>query len=406
MTFNDFSPILSLAYDFLLKIGPYFLPFILAVIAWESWHHYVHTLFISKMKWANLQITIPKEIHKSPLAMEIVFGNAFHQAGIPNWYERTWIGKVRPWFSLEIVSIEGKVYFFVRTLVSYKNLIEAQIYAQFPQAEITEVDDYTDEIPHDHEGGGWAMWGSEFKLSKADLFPIKTYVDYGLDKAVGSLEEEQKIDPITPTIEFLGSISRGEQVWIQIMIRGRNGKDTYRKGLFSKETWADMSKNEVKAFKDKFKAKGDEAPPMMTKADQDVLTALERSMSKVGFDVGIRGIYLAEKDKFNPVHITGLLSSLKQYGSPNLNGFAPTNTTGFDYPWQDIWGKKTIALKKNLLNAYRLRSCFYPPYKRAPFFLTTEELATIFHFPGKVSETPTFTRIESKKGEPPANLPV
>jgi hypothetical protein len=46
------------------------------------------------------------------------------------------------------------------------------------------------------------------------------------------------------------------------------------------------------------------------------------------------------------------------------------------------------------------------PYQRTPFVLNTEELATIYHFPGRVAETPTFGRIEAKKGEPPSNLPI
>jgi hypothetical protein len=51
------------------------------------------------------------------------------------------------------------------------------------------------------------------------------------------------------------------------------------------------------------------------------------------------------------------------------------------------------------------------PYKNyggdKPFILTTEELATVFHFPsGLVSQTPTLKRVGSKKSEAPSNLPV
>jgi hypothetical protein len=38
--------------------------------------------------------------------------------------------------------------------------------------------------------------------------------------------------------------------------------------------------------------------------------------------------------------------------------------------------------------------------------LNTEELATIYHFPTKMVEAPMVHRIEAKKGEPPAGLPV
>ena len=40
--------------------------------------------------------------------------------------------------------------------------------------------------------------------------------------------------------------------------------------------------------------------------------------------------------------------------------------------------------------------------------MSTEELATIFHFPTKLSAVvaPSVTKVEFKKGGPPAGLPV
>jgi hypothetical protein len=80
--------------------------------------------------------------------------------------------------------------------------------------------------------------------------------------------------------------------------------------------------------------------------------------------------------------------------------------TAFDYPWQDPSKTKAVGLKREMLDAYAQRSWFYPPYVRPHFVLTSEELATIFHFPGRVSETPSLGRIESNKSEPPTNLPI
>jgi hypothetical protein len=61
-----------------------------------------------------------------------------------------------------------------------------------------------------------------------------------------------------------------------------------------------------------------------------------------------------------------------------------------------------------MVEAYRSRSYFYMNWfsGRLPFVLNTEELATIFHFPGRVAETPTFGRIEARKSEAPPNLPI
>ena len=66
-------------------------------------------------------------------------------------------------------------------------------------------------------------------------------------------------------------------------------------------------------------------------------------------------------------------------------------------------------LKEKIFDGYIKRGFFadYPfkSDKQKMFILNTEELATVFHFPGKTAETPSFERVDSKKSEPPANLP-
>ena len=41
-----------------------------------------------------------------------------------------------------------------------------------------------------------------------------------------------------------------------------------------------------------------------------------------------------------------------------------------------------------------------------PLIINSEELATMFHFPGPVAGTPALERVPSKKAEAPSNLPV
>ena len=50
----------------------------------------------------------------------------------------------------------------------------------------------------------------------ADFLPIKTYVDYGLDK---DPKEEYKTDPITQILEVMGSLGKGEHMWYQVLIQ-------------------------------------------------------------------------------------------------------------------------------------------------------------------------------------------
>lgn len=382
----------------LYLIAPIYIPFLLGYILVNLWLGYKRFDFILKQERILLELKLPLEVKKSPLAMEMFLG-AVHQAGGDGtWFDRNIKGKSRTWFSLEIVSIEGDVKFFIWSEKKFKNLIEAQLYAQYPTVEIYEVPDYTKFVELDFSTK--SLWGNEFILTQPDPYPIKTYVDYGLDKV--GVKDEEKIDPITPVIEFLGSIGKGEQLWLQIMVRAHKGGKSEWEGA----DWIAVAKEEKLKKLEELKPEEGAFPRFATKGEQETIASLERNTSKPGFDCGIRGLYISEKEKFNPINITGMTGTMKQYSSVNLNGFRPNNVTGFDYPWQDYKDYRVNKKKREIFELYKRRAYFYYPY-RSPkqFVLSSEELATIFHIPGGVVQTPTFSRIRSKKSEPPTNLP-
>jgi len=396
--------------------APIYIPLLLLSLLRHFWVSYKRYLFRTNQERILLEIKIPKEIKKTPLAMELFLNALYQTGGETNWYKTQVKGSSRTWFSLELVSFGGEIHFFIWTEKKFKNLVEAQLYAQYPEVEIHEVPDYTKFV--DLDLNVTSMWGNEFILTNdKDPYPIKTYVDYGLDKI--GLKSEEITDPITPIIEFLGSIEKGEQLWIQIMVRAH--KKNYKEDLALKDKiakmkwygdphdWKEIAKKEKEAKLEELKPEEGMFPRVMTKAEQTVIDALERNVDKKGFDCGIRGIYLAEKDKFDPINITGMTGAFKQFNSMSLlNGFRPNRATDFsDYPWQDYKDMRTNKIKKEVFSEYKRRAYFYYPYKSdKQFVLSSEELATIFHLPGGVSQTPTFSRIESKKSEPPSNLPL
>ncbi|MCX6731435.1 MAG: hypothetical protein NTX55_00360 [Candidatus Parcubacteria bacterium] len=367
------------------------LPVVLILVFWKLWIYYIRASYISRIEWILLEIKLPREITKGPQAMEAAL-TPFHQPRDGNFVEKYWKGLLRGWFSLEIVSIGGEIHFFVYTQRFYKNLVEAQIYAQYPDVEITEVGDYTKFFGEGFEKD-WKFWGTEFKLTAEDAYPIKTYVDYKLHEM--ATKEEQKTDPMTSFLEFLGSIKAGEQIWFQILIRA------------TKKKWKDEGKKLVDKIMKGKETKDKEGNILagvlrLTPGERGVIEAIERDVSKFGFDVGIRAIYFAKNEVFNSVNAPSLIGSMKQYNALNLNGFKPVNPTGVDY----FRKLQEPGRRAKMFDAYCKRSVFYMPYVRNYFVLNTEELATIFHFPGRVAETPTLGRIEAKKGEAPTNLPI
>src|SRR6185503_12031594 len=116
---------------------------ILGKIAWIFWLHYIQQDFISGIDFVLLEIIPPRDVLRSPKAMELFITNALYHMSNKGGKEEWWQGAVWFWFSLEIASIEGQVHFYIRTPTRVRGLIEAQMYAQYPQAQIREVEDYT-----------------------------------------------------------------------------------------------------------------------------------------------------------------------------------------------------------------------------------------------------------------------
>lgn len=402
-----------LTFKFLYYSAIVWVPGIILFVVWTLWVKYVRAQFFSKQEYVLMEIKVPKEVFKSPAAMEFCLSAMHNTLGEGNWYEKYWKGQVRIQHSLEIVSIDGNVRFFIWTRKGVKKQIESNIYSQYPGVEIYEVEDYTKPVVFNPEINN--MWVTEFKLTKPDAFPIKTYIDYGLDK---NPEEEFKLDPMTPLIEFLGSLDKGHQVWIQIIIRAHKAEDwdSASKKLVDL-VWEKSAKDEIekiiKSAKGEIGSDGKIVPGtgrFLTDLETETINALGRSISKKSFDTGMRIIYHAPKDIFSMGNVGGVVGGIMHFNS-SLNGFQPTGTTSpkFKTPllaWKDRNPKMLDIEKQDFLDAYKRREHFYWPYRRPHFILNTEELATLFHFPGQVSSTPSFTRIESKKAEAPTNLPI
>ena len=201
-------------------------PFILGLMAWKLWVYYINSEFLRKMKCkVLLEIKLPKEIHRSPLAMELALASFHQTGGTSQWSDKYWKGQGN-YFSLEIVSIGGNIHFFIRAQSRFRNGVESYIYAQYPEAEIVEVSDYVTRVSY-AKNGRWAMGGNEFGRLKPKPYPIKTYVDYDLGKMD---KEKEKVYRITPVVELMGSIKKGEQLWFQIIIRATESEREKQRG--------------------------------------------------------------------------------------------------------------------------------------------------------------------------------
>lgn len=403
-------------------------------LLWQIFINYNQNVYLNKFNWITLSIDIPKENEQTFLAAEQIFAqlHSIHEGH--SFGEKTFIGKVVMWISLEIVSFGGQVKYLAYLPDKYRDLLEAAVYAQYPDAEIKPVEDYMRNVPqYNPDNSYYDVWGSEFTLVKEDAYPIRTY------KYFEHQASQIIVDPLAGVLEALSGIKPYEMLGIQIMIRPVDDK------------WKDKARDLIKELKGERKESSKpsflgevvsgvlggltgiissaagvgeaEASPSvqeyeppskmmhLSPGEKDVITAIESNISKIGYETKIRAMYLAPKEKFRGEVKGVLIGAFKQFTDSTLNGIRPDTKktwTGInpryfpslEKPFIDYFVK---IRKKKIVRFYKHRKF---SFGRKPFIFNIEELATIFHFPIINVKTPQLTKTEIKKSEAPLNLPT
>ncbi len=406
--------------------------------------------FLSQQRWVLLEIKLPKEILKPIRAMEVVL-TAIHSplTQPPDFWEKWIDGQVQLSIALEIASINGEPHFYVRTPTPYRDQIESSLYSQYSEIEIKEVEDYTKFVPESIPNKDWDMFGADYENKKDDHLPIKTYMQFETEKEA---LEEKRIDPIAGLLEAMAKIKEGEQLWVQFIIEPLNDADSIKilwgievkpgsfsvwkaKGEALRDTLARREENATKQrpiIQDAAdillfgKVPGEEEkkqevfPPEMklTPGEREILAALEMKMSKVSYITSARFIYLGKRDVWFKPNFRLAFSFFNQYATNNLGLLYPMGSgktltkiakSVFFPPlnWQFIRSRRLYLRCRRLLRNYRRRLSPFFPRKGGTFVLNVEEIASLFHFPGEiVAPAPGVSRIASKKGGVPPELPI
>ncbi len=455
-----------------------------------------------------LEIKLPREIAKSPAGIEHVVDALRQGGGLGDWYAKYFKGNLPITASLEIASIEGSIHFYIRIEKRFRQLVEGNLYAQYPDVEIVLADDYTKLIRYTHlDKDKVSMWGASFNLGaswtpqdkdgkpfkkdgesykmKADFLPIKTYKDFELNK---DPDEEYRIDPIGNILELMGSIGKGQHFWYQIILQDEGVYNNKKMpALYINEVsherhnlgkMAEARKSQIRKIKKV--AKGSQAydqygnPIQRTKRaedgtialedvtygedrevfskdselnqnDKDELEAINNKLSKPLLASLIRVLYVTEKKSFSPNYIQNIVNILRPFAGEN--SFAPTASDPYFYPWENFRDRRTPWRTEEMFDEYVEREGIVPHFGNEnnwlqkvedsilysfsmstrktwrtlydiifrPFYhstpksfcvLNTEEIASLWHFPGANVKTPTLSRIDSAKSTPPTNLPI
>jgi hypothetical protein len=400
---------------------------ILVYVFWRGlkfwWHHTIEEHYDHARQWVLLAIDVPRDNIQSPKAVENIFAHLAGAHANNDLIDTWWKGKTQDYFSFEIVGIDGYVQFLIRTPVTFRDLVESAIYSQYPDAQISEVEDYTSGFPTQFPNDKYDLYGTEFILVEDQLFPIKTYTEFE------HLMTRELKDPLTTLLESLNKLGPGEQVWLQLIIVPTD--ESWKKpanGLIKKIMNVDTGKvpgvsnrlaGEVSSFWDEAQRQilglGESSAPsksttsltLLAPDDQARVDGISRKIKKIGYLTKFRLVYVAPKEKFVAAHgREAIIGAVKQFNTGDVNSLKPdTSITGVHAHYFFTKYRKDIKRTK-LMRRYKNRSHYAG---RARYILNTEELATIWHFPVRTEFTPIrhmVQRTEYKHTPPPTSLPV
>lgn len=418
-------PTFEVVFDIIIIIGWVILAYLLFFLSIHFWKEYKSNKYTADWKWVLLAIDVPLENVQTPKAVEQLFAHlagAFDGLNIEKVFKD---GVKQRWFSFEIISIEGYIQFLVRTEETFRDLIEAAIYAQYPDADITEVEDYVNIAPEIYPNPDYNIWVGDFSLSENDAFPIRTYRDFE-----HSISKDTVLkDPMGTFLESFSRIGSGEQMWFQIIVEPTSNswkEDAIKKikevigdvstkkksssgiplGKEAAKTWEEISAQvfgtiRTEGGEEKSKSSEPNQLKYLTPGQTKIVEAMEEKIAKVGFKTKMRGVYLARNEVFKSERgVNALIGAIQQFNIPSANSIVPKFTTSVSYFGKE---KKSARRKATLIKAYKKRKI---KTGSNPFVLNIEELATIWHFPMSHVKTPQVQKTTSKRSEPPVGLPI
>lgn len=408
---------------FFVDFGWVFLGIIFLIGARDAWLNYIQEKWSKAHKNILLAIDIPKGNEQSPKAVENMFAYLGGAHGTQNFYEKWFEGQYQKSFSYEIVSLEGYTQFLVRAPLEFRNLVESSVYSQYPDAEISEVDDYTETVPHHYPDEEWDVYGAEFILQEPWYLPIRTYQEF--EHQMGPSETQFK-DPMASLMDLCGSLRQGEQLWFQIIVQptgfdwvkdaaeaadklmGRKKK--VKPGIAMKGVEALGEASEI-IFPiwgeiDPSKKKEEKQRSMLdlNPKEKQQVEGVHLKATKLGFNSKLRLVYVAKKEVLDKSKVFGgFVGYIKQFGALGMNCFKPDVKLTMTKAMYFAKDARLLGKKRRLFDNYINRST----EGRELFLLNIEELATLWHFPVEANvKSPMIQKAPGRKADAPSSLPI
>ena len=399
------------------------LPVILAIMFWEFWRMYLHYRFFKAINFKLLEIKVPKNILKTPKAMEQIFAAAHapYSYGIRP-FDKYIQGKEEYWMSFELIGHAGESHFYLRVPGQHQHMMESAIYAQYPDAEIVEAEEYMHQFPKILPNHEFDISGFEEVLRHESYLPIRTYPEF--EEAV----EEQRLDSIAPIMETMSRLKDDEHLWYQVIVKPtgeafkKEGEEWIAKKFNPEEkkkpkgifAGAGLGVSVGEIIQSPFKHPGQEVKKespqpkamrlMLSPSEKEATEGVARKISKIAFEATLRFLYINRRGQPDAGFMNTVHGFIRQFNTQDMNSLRPySKTTTASYAVRGLFKKARLRWRKRLMwESYEHIS----PSHHHESILNVEELATLYHFPITAVSTTELEKIASRKGSPPSSLPM
>jgi hypothetical protein len=294
-----------------------------------------------------LEVRVPQNNEVEINAMDQLFASLYglsRPKGIKRFFSSS------DFLSFEIVAFPESVRFFICVSQSQRNMLEKQIHASYPAADIREGEEYN--IFEENARVSYTILSQKKEKYK----PLRSY-------------DELSVDLISSITNSMSKLQEGEGVALQLVITSAGNR------------WRELGKSFVNNLKNKA-SEGEKK----TAIPEDIIAAVEKKCAKVGFSTDIRIVCSSRTEEMASRLLMNVLAAFE--------------------PLRNQQGNELVRSKMNGRQQRAFIHDFIYRKPRESCILNTEELATIFHFPNKNIKTPHIHWLLAKRAPAPQEIPT
>lgn len=309
-------------------------------------------------KLTFLQIKLPPDNEIETKAAEHMFSNLMGFK--KSFWKSLFTGQDR--ISFEIISKAEGISFYVVTPDEISSLVEKQINAAYPSAEIDIVK------PVEIWDRGKYTKITELKLKAPAYYPIKVY-------------ENLKNDSLSSITSAMSKMGPREAIAVQYVIQPAD------------DSWRMAGRRFISSVKARAAN-----PEKRTNINEKFLEGIESKIGNPGFNTKIRIVSISDTKQEAESLIQNLVTAFEQFTDATYNRFAKKTFISSKKLIRDFIYRK-ISIKKIELPIMGIQL-----YSNVSI-LNNVEMATVFHFPNKNVGTPNIVWLGARRSSAPIELP-